>query len=65
MDRYLPKLPFFFEKYKLIIKENYKFYINNLKNINEDKESNINFISKHIYTFTLKLIENIPKLFRL
>ena len=50
-------MSYFCEKYKILITEYYNLYINYMKNINEDKIKEADFIANDIYNFTLKLIE--------
>ena len=52
-----PKLSYFFEKYKLIIKNSYNKYISRIVNINENNEETNHFIAEDIYKFSLNLIE--------
>lgn len=53
-----PKLSYFLEKYKIIIKtSSYDNYNSLLRNVNEFKEDeSYNFITKNIYNFSLNLI---------
>lgn len=57
INHFRPKLFFFFEKYKLIIKNSYNKYINKIVNVNETNEESNHFIADDIYRFSLRLIE--------
>ena len=57
VNHFRPKLSYFFEKYKLIIKYSYNKYINQIVNINENNEESNHFIADDIYKFSLDLIE--------
>ena len=50
-------MSYFGEKNKILINEYYNLYINYMKNINEDKIKEADFIADDICDFTLKLIE--------